>query len=59
ANPPPQLRWIKTLLTTNGADTDLRAVQRRETERLRACWETPEHREAVQAFLERRPPKFC
>ena len=58
ANPPPQLRWIKQLLTANGADTDLRAVQRRETERLRACWETPEHREAVQAFLERRPAKF-
>jgi enoyl-CoA hydratase/carnithine racemase len=58
ANPPPQLRWIKQLLTANGSDTDLRAVQRRETERLRACWETPEHREAVRAFLERRPPKF-
>jgi len=58
ANPPPQLRWIKQLLTENGADTDLRSVQRRETERLRACWETPEHREAVQAFLERRPAKF-
>lgn len=58
ANPPPQLRWIKQLLTRNGAETDLAAVQRSETERLRACWETPEHREAVQAFLERRPPKF-
>lgn len=59
ANPPPQLRWIKQLLTANGSETDLRAVQRRETERLRACWETPEHREAVQAFLERRPPRFA
>jgi len=58
ANPPPQLRWIKHLLTANGSDTDLRAVQRRETELLRACWETPEHREAVQAFLERRPARF-
>jgi enoyl-CoA hydratase/carnithine racemase len=57
-NPPPQLRWIKELLTANGSDTDLRAIQRRETERLRACWETPEHREAVQAFLERRPARF-
>jgi enoyl-CoA hydratase/carnithine racemase len=57
-NPPPQLRWIKQLLTANGSDTDLRAVQRRETERLRACWETPEHREAVQAFLQRRPARF-
>lgn len=58
ANPPPQLRFIKQLLGANGSDGDLRAVQRRETELLRACWETPEHREAVQAFLERRPPKF-
>jgi enoyl-CoA hydratase/carnithine racemase len=58
ANPPPQLRWIKELLTRNGADTDLAAVQRRETERLRASWETPEHREAVDAFLAKRPPKF-
>ena len=58
ANPPPQLRWIKQLLSENGSDPDLRAVQRRETERLRACWETPEHREAVSAFLERRPPRF-
>jgi enoyl-CoA hydratase/carnithine racemase len=58
ANPPPQLRWIKQLLTANGAETDLKVVQRRETELLRACWDTPEHREAVQAFLERRPPKF-
>jgi len=58
ANPPPQLRWIKQLLTANGSDTDLRAVQRRETELLRACWETPEHREAVQAFLHRRPARF-
>jgi enoyl-CoA hydratase/carnithine racemase len=54
ANPAPQLRWIKQLLTANGADTDLGAVQRRETDRLRACWETPEHRSAVQAFLARR-----
>jgi enoyl-CoA hydratase/carnithine racemase len=58
ANPPPQLRFIKQLLGANGCDGDVRAVQRRETELLRACWETPEHREAVQAFLERRPPKF-
>lgn len=58
ANPPPQLRWIKELLTRNGVDGDLAAVQQRETERLRASWETPEHREAVDAFLAKRPPKF-
>lgn len=58
ANPDPQLRMIKKLLTANAAETDLRAVQRRETELLRRCWETPEHHEAVSAFLERRPPRF-
>ena len=58
ANPDPQLRMIKTLLSQNAMATDIAAVQRRETEMLRECWKTPEHREAVQAFLEKRPPKF-
>jgi len=58
ANPPPQLRWIKELLTRNGSETDLAAVQAREMERLAAAYETPEHREAVKAFLEKRPPRF-
>ncbi len=58
ANPGPQLRMVKDLLTQNGAETDLREVQRREAETLRKCYETPEHREAVQAFLEKRPPDF-
>ena len=49
---------IKTLLSQNAMATDIAAVQRRETEMLRECWKTPEHREAVQAFLEKRPPKF-
>jgi len=25
---------------------------------LRACWKSPEHAEAVQAFLDKRPPRF-
>jgi len=25
---------------------------------LRACWKSPEHAEAVQAFLEKRAPRF-
>jgi len=58
ANPPPQLLMIKQLLTRNGSTTDLNEVQRRESELLRDCWKTPEHKEAVQAFLEKRPPKF-
>ena len=58
ANPSRQLRWVKELLTKNGSDTDLKAVQRREIERLNAAYETPEHKEAVAAFLEKRPPNF-
>jgi len=25
---------------------------------LRECWKSPEHKEAVTAFLEKRPPRF-
>jgi enoyl-CoA hydratase/carnithine racemase len=59
ANPAPQLRMIKDLLTVNAAELDLDAVQRRELAALEVCYRTPEHREAVQAFLEKRPPDFA
>lgn len=58
ANPSPQLRMIKELLTQNGSDADFTAVQRREITALEQAYRTPEHREAVQAFLEKRPPNF-
>ena len=58
ANPDPQLRMIKELLDHNGSDPDLRAVQQREMELLKRCYETPEHREAIRAFQEKRPPRF-
>ncbi|HYC00537.1 MAG TPA: enoyl-CoA hydratase/isomerase family protein [Candidatus Limnocylindrales bacterium] len=58
ANPDPQLRMIKQLLTQNAADGDLRAVQERETLLLRECWKSAEHKEAVEAFLARRPARF-
>jgi enoyl-CoA hydratase/carnithine racemase len=58
ANPDPQLRMVKALLSQNSMATDIGAVQRRETEMLRECWKTPEHREAVDAFLAKRPPRF-
>ena len=57
-NPGPQLRMIKQLLAVNGTDADLRAVQKRESELLRECWKTPEHAEAVRAFIEKRPARF-
>ncbi|HEY2812897.1 MAG TPA: enoyl-CoA hydratase-related protein [Acidimicrobiales bacterium] len=58
ANPAPQLQMIKQLLTQNATDGDLHAVQRRESEILRECWETPEHAEAVAAFVAKREPHF-
>jgi enoyl-CoA hydratase/carnithine racemase len=58
ANPDPQLRMIKELLGRNGTEPDLKAVQAREHEFLARCYDTPEHREAVDAFVERRAPHF-
>ena len=58
ANPAPQLRMTKQLLTRNGSATDLGEIQRAETRLLRECWKTPEHKEAVRAFLEKRAPRF-
>ena len=58
ANPSPQLRMIKELLTQNAAETDLALVQRREGAALAQAYRTPEHHEAVRAFLEKRAPTF-
>ncbi|MEZ5218449.1 MAG: enoyl-CoA hydratase-related protein [Ilumatobacteraceae bacterium] len=58
ANPSRQAVMIKQLLTLNAAETDLHLVQRRESEALAECWTTAEHKEAVAAFKEKRPPKF-
>ena len=58
ANPDPQLRMTKQLLTANGSATDLPEIQERESVLLRECWKSPEHAEAVAAFLEKRAPRF-
>jgi len=58
ANPAPQLQWTKQLLIDNALETDLRAVQEREMEVIARCFESPEHAEAVRAFIEKRPPEF-
>ena len=58
SNPGPQVRMIKDLLSRNAVETDLDAVQGRELDALERAYRTPEHREAVSAFLEKRPPKF-
>jgi enoyl-CoA hydratase/carnithine racemase len=58
ANPDRQLRMTKQLLTENLAEPDLWAAQQREMRMLSDCWTTPEHKEAVAAFLAKRPPVF-
>ena len=50
-NPSPQLKMVKELLSKNGSETNLNKVQDRESELLRVCWETPEHKKAVKEFL--------
>jgi enoyl-CoA hydratase/carnithine racemase len=58
ANPAPQLQWTKQLLLDNALETDLRRVQDREMEAIARSFESPEHAEAVRAFIEKRPPEF-
>ena len=58
ANPSPHLRWVKELLTKNGSETDIGAVQRREGEVLAKAFASAEHAEAVDAFLNKRAPVF-
>lgn len=58
ANPGRQVQWTKQLMVENAFEPDTAEVQRRESELLRRCWESEEHKEAVQAFLAKRPPAF-
>jgi enoyl-CoA hydratase/carnithine racemase len=55
-NPAPPLRWIKQLLTQNANETDTMAAQIREATLLKEAYASPQHHEAVAAFLERRAP---
>lgn len=57
-NPPAAVQMIKDLLTRNGSDADLKAVQRRELDHLKGAMRSADHQEAVAAFLEKREPKF-
>lgn len=57
-NPTPMLRRVKSLFSQNQLEADLGVVHRREGEALEWAMQTPEHREAVAAFLEKRQPQF-
>jgi len=58
ANPAPQLQWTKELLTENALEPDVHTIQERELSVISRCFASPEHAEAVAAFMEKRPPHF-
>jgi len=57
-NPSRQQRMVKDLFTRNGSEPDIDLVMAREYEYLFECYESPEHKEAVAAFMEKRPADF-
>lgn len=57
-NPLASLLETKRLLALNAAESDIELVLRREFQALDRCYASAEHREAVNAFLEKRPADF-
>ena len=57
-NPPMALNAVKELVTANMAEPDIKEVQRREMAALAEAYKSPEHHEAIAAFIEKRPPNF-
>lgn len=58
-NPLEAVIATKQLLTVNMAETSLEQTQAREMSALERCYQSPEHHEAVQAFIEKRTPDFA
>ena len=57
-NPQASLKAIKELVTQNAAEADIAAVQKREMAALSVAYKSPEHKEAIAAFMEKREPDF-
>lgn len=57
-NPQSALRSVKHLLTQNAAQGDTTLVQQREIAALTEAYKSPEHKEAIGAFMEKREPDF-
>ncbi len=57
-NPLASLLETKRLLALNAVESDMELVIRREFEALDRCYASAEHREAVDAFLAKRPADF-
>ena len=52
-NPQSSLRAIKDLVTKNAAEADLGLIQKRELAALSEAYKSPEHKEAIAAFMEK------
>ena len=57
-NPQGALQTVKQLITENMTEPDLRQVQKRELAALETCYKSAEHKEAIDAFIEKRDPNF-
>ena len=57
-NPQGALQTVKQLITENMSESDLREVQKRELAALEICYKSVEHKEAINAFIEKRDPDF-
>jgi 2-(1,2-epoxy-1,2-dihydrophenyl)acetyl-CoA isomerase len=57
-NPQTALRMVKQLISVNASESDWNLVQKREIEALTKCYASPEHKEAISAFLGKRAPDF-
>ncbi len=58
ANPPSAVWAAKRLIHENAVESDLRRVVNQEGFAIREMRRLPDHAEAVQAFIEKRPPDF-
>ncbi len=58
ANPKQQLGWTKKLLLANHAQQNAAIVPELEASYMAMARRSPEHKEAVAAFMEKRPPNF-
>ncbi len=57
-NPQASLKAIKALINENASETDIKRVQAREMAALQVAYASPEHKEAIAAFMEKREPDF-
>ena len=58
-NPQAALLMVKELITENMGEGSISEVQRREMKALSEAYKSPEHKEAIAAFLEKRTPDFA